>query len=239
MKNIDSILGTIYRFLLSNFGFWLLPIGNIIKKFFNYNPQKNALEYAFKFIAKQKVIGDYLEFGVFEGKSFINAYQAALKNSLFYINFYAFDSFQGLPLVAEIDQEGLCRFERGMFACSLDQFKKNIQKKGGVKKSDLFKIKIIDGWYKDTLNNDLKKNLPLKKAAVVLIDCDLYESTVTVLEFITDYIQKGTIILFDDWFIFPNGGEKRALGEWLKNHSNIRVKEFYKFGYAGNSFLVI
>jgi hypothetical protein len=31
--------------------------------------------------------------------------------------------------------------------------------------------------------------LPLKKAAIIMIDCDLYESTVSVLDFITDYLQ--------------------------------------------------
>jgi O-methyltransferase len=49
---------------------------------------------------------------------------------------------------------------------------------------------------------------------VIWVDCDLYESTVPVLDFITEYIQDGTVIIFDDWYSFradPDRGEQKAL----------------------------
>ncbi|MCG2718374.1 MAG: methyltransferase, partial [Nanoarchaeota archaeon] len=70
--------------------------------------------------------------------------------------------------------------------------------------------------------------------------CDLYESTVLVLDFITEYIQDGTIIIFDDWFSFrgnPNRGEQKAFKEWLKKNPSIKTTEFYRFGWHGNSFI--
>ncbi len=110
--------------------------------------------------------------------------------------------------------------------------------KNGV---DLEKITFIEGWYNKTLNEGTKKKLSTKKAAIVLIDVDLYESTVPVLDFITAYLQTGTILIFDDWFAYrgdPRRGEQRAIREWLKRNPNIELIEFYHYSWGGNSFIV-
>ena len=44
-------------------------------------------------------------------------------------------------------------------------------------------------------NNPLLK--PLKPVAVAWVDCDLYESTQPVLEFLTGRLQDGSLIFFD------------------------------------------
>jgi hypothetical protein len=83
--------------------------------------------------------------------------------------------------------------------------------------------------------------LPLRKAALVWIDCDFYESTVPVLEFITDYVQDGTLLIFDDWFCFrgdPERGEQRAFAEWLARNPWIRAGELLRFGWHGSSFIL-
>jgi hypothetical protein len=106
---------------------------------------------------------------------------------------------------------------------------------------DLSRVKLVPGWYDKTLNDKTKRELQIKKAAVVWVDCDLYESTVPVLDFITDYVQSGTIILFDDWYCFkadPNRGECRAFNEWLARNPTIRAFEYKKFEAAGNSFIL-
>ena len=64
------------------------------------------------------------------------------------------------------------------------------------------RVKIIPGWYSEVLNENTKKKLQIKKAAIVYVDCDLYESTVPVLDFITDYPVDGSILIFDDWNSF-------------------------------------
>ena len=151
--------------------------------------------------------GDYLEFGVHLGKSFVASYKAAQRYGLKDMKFYAFDSFAGLPDVKGIDEVG-SQFRRGDYACTEEQFKKNLQAKG----VNLNKVVTVPGWYDNTLSNETKKKLPLKAAAVVWIDCDLYESTVPVLNFLTDYIVDGTILVFDDWFCFrgsPERGEQK------------------------------
>jgi len=180
------------------------------------------------------VEGDYLEFGVFEGASFVPVFHFAQGVGLNSMKFYAFDSFQGLPSVKKTDV-GL--FNKGDWVCTLPKFKKLIRNRG----VDLNKVKIVKGWFDETLNEETKRKLPIKSASIVYIDCDLYESTVPVLDFITDYLINGTIIIFDDWFCFkgnPNRGEQRAFKEWRKRHPEITIIQFRKFGCSGNSFIV-
>ena len=57
------------------------------------------------------------------------------------------------------------------------------------------------------------------------IDCDLYSSTKTVLEYLNQQIVKNTIIRFDDLLPsplspYPNWmeGEWKALSEWVKKY---------------------
>ena len=92
-----------------------------------------------------------------------------------------------------------------------------------------------------TLNNETKQKLPIKSAAIVFIDCDLYASTVPVLNFISDYLEDGAILIFDDWFCFkgsPERGEQKAFHEWLKNNPQFKAVEYHKFNWRGNSFII-
>ena len=108
-------------------------------------------------------------------------------------------------------------------------------------KVDLNQVTITPGWYNQTLNEKTKKTLNAKKVALVWVDCDLYESTVPVLRFITDYLQDGTIVIFDDWFCYrgnPNKGEQKAFREWLKNNRNFSASQYIMMPPFGNSFIM-
>jgi len=191
-----------------------------------------------EFVQGSRLKGDYLEFGCYEGKSLISAFHFAQARGLKHMRFYAFDSFEGLPEIKGIDEVKDIDnyFTKGLYACDVNKFKNNL-KRGGV---DLNKVEIVPGWYDDVLNEETKKKLPINKAAVIWIDCDLYESTVPILNFITDYLQDGTILIFDDWFCFrgnPDKGEQKAFREWLEKNLSIKATEFHKFGWNGNSFI--
>ena len=163
---------------------WLPWYKDIYHKIFEYS--KNA-----------QIEGDYLEFGVEYGNTFIIAYHTARKLNLKSMNFFAFDSFQGLPEIRGIDAE-VRHFEEGTFATEKQVFLRRLKQN----KVDINKVYTVPGWFNETLTNDTKKKLIIKKASVIMVDCDLYESTVPVLDFIVDYLQDGTIIIFDDWFCF-------------------------------------
>lgn len=204
---------------------------------FNYYKFEELFKKVMLFVTSNRIVGDYLEFGVYRGESFITAYRFAKMSNLKSMNFYAFDSFHGLPKIEGIDADGFRHFSEGILSYSVKEFKKNISEEG----VDLNKVTIVQGWYNEVLNEETKKNLRIKKSAVIMIDCDLYKSTVPVLNFVTDYIQDGTILIFDDWFCFrgdPNRGEQRAFREWLENNSLIKATQFHKYGAMGNSFIL-
>lgn len=204
---------------------------------FTYNRFEEIFKKVMHFVWSNRVQGDYLEFGVYEGDSFTAAFRFAQLFGLDYMNFYAFDSFQGLPEISGVDAAGFKHYRESEFSCSLPEFKKNICRQG----VDPERVKVVPGWYDKVLNDETKRKLQIKKAAVVMVDCDLYESTVPVLDFVTDYLQRGTILVFDDWLSYradPDRGEQRAFREWLDKNPSIKVTSYSRFGTEGNSFIV-
>jgi len=188
-------------------------IYRIVRSRWVVDPRKDSFAQIFATLASSGVEGDYLEFGVYRGSSFIQAYYMAKKYDLSRMRFFAFDSFQGLP-----EAEGRT-FDSGEFQCSQPLFTK-IVRKAGV---DLDRVVVVEGFYEDSLEDSVKINNDLKTAAVINVDCDLYVSTKDVLRFVEDLIQPGCIIIMDDWHTFeavdsPDDlvqfGEPRAFEEW-------------------------
>ena len=71
--------------------------------------------------------------------------------------------------------------------------------------------------------------------------CDLYISTIPVLQFIVPFLQQGTIICFDDWFSYGGDqmkGEIRATREWLEKTPQVKLMHYRDFGISGRSFIV-
>ncbi len=217
------------------YGF-ILPLGDILRK----NSDEEILEKAMKFAAHVGTGGDYLEFGVWKGRSFARAYHMrryVKDKKLNGMKFYAFDSFQGLPEIKGQYDNSSSEFKKGDYACDVETFKSNLVNKG----VNLKDVIIIPGWYDESLSETTKKKLPLKKAAIIFVDCDLYESAIPVLDFITDYVTNGTIIIFDDWFAFsgdPEKGEQRAFKEWLGRNPHIRATEWQRVNWKSNSFIL-
>jgi hypothetical protein len=183
----------------------------------------------------RNLVGDYYEFGLFEGYSFYRAIKLG-KRSIGRQNFFGFDSFEGLPEIKGIDAGW--RFKQGQYCCSLEQVQENLRSKGCLGKN----VYLIKGFFDESLKNKSKlETLPLGKAKVVLIDCDLYESTKDVLDFMFPYLQTGTRILFDDWNCFESDdqkGERRAWKEFLAEHPQIKATFEGYFGWHGAIFLI-
>jgi|TARA_B100000315_G_scaffold67346_1_gene61179 hypothetical protein len=225
-------------------------IKNSIKRFIKIISTKNNAEYDFRPKPRKREIleiamlatkswrlpkGDYLEFGVWEGKSFVYAYNLVKRYSLD-MKLYAFDSFKGLPAITDEDaRTGI--FKEGDYFCSEEQFRKNLE----LANVDLDKVTIVSGFYDQTLTPAMLTKLSIKRASVVFIDCDLYQSALSALDSITDIITNGTILIFDDWFCYggdPMAGEIRATNEWLARNPQLNLLQYRKFGIDGNSFIV-
>lgn len=187
---------------------------------------------AWHFLSRAGVQGDYLEFGVYRGETFRNAMRAAHRvcGRGFSGRFVAFDSFQGLPA------DGSKFYAPGEFRASRGELERRVrswQRK--------YPVHIVEGWFTETLKPALRSSLGLERAAFVNVDCDLYESTVPVLDFVTPLLQTGTILYFDDWYSIHgsmNHGEPKACAEWLARNPKIRLVPYRDVGVTGKMFIV-
>ena len=245
------MVGRVKKFLLNGFRrfAWRL-LGPASAQSQDYVGHHGCVRCASSFLAWNQIEGDYLEFGVYEGRSFAAAYRAiwaARERVRNFIGsedierwfhqrprFIAFDSFSGLP---GGEAERHADYGEGAYSCSEEQFLENIKNEG----VNLDDVSTVAGFYDQTLTSGLKDKLNLKRACCVLIDCDLYESTVPVLEFITDLVDQGTIIIFDDWYRYkgsPQKGEQRACNEWLARNPHIELVQYWQQGPQSVAFLV-
>lgn len=175
----------------------------------------------------------YFEFGCHSGRTFSAAVNAAKYLRLKKPEFYAFDSFEGLP-ETKVEEDGY--FQEGTFCTSRDDFVGIVRKKTGLSLEDKY---IVQGYYCDSLTPEVQASMP--KAGVVHIDVDLYSSTVEVLEFIKPLLVAGSLLIFDDWYCFPGGslmGERRALTEFLDKNPGFEVEPWKSYSTFGQSFFV-
>jgi len=209
------------------------PSYALVRSWFLPDRRRKHFESVFAAAAAAGVEGDYLEFGVYQGSSFIMANQLARKYVMNNMRFFAFDSFQGLP-----DDESET-FVRGTYQFSKSKFTNMIEKAG----VDMDKVVVVDGFFSESLTNDLKGKHALSKAAIINIDSDLYVSAKDVLKFLDDLVQPGTFLIFDDWntFVTSNDsgdieqlGERKAFREWPLSS---RFDEFYE-SVHGKAFLM-
>lgn len=184
-----------------------------------------------KALESLKVKGDYYEFGLYAGANFYHAQQEAKRLKLTEMNFWGFDSFEGLPPVSKDEATS---FVSGSYSCGLDRVKRLHEQFG----YDSQRVHFIKGWFDESLTDTLAVEQGMKSAAIVLVDCDLYQSTVPVLMFIAPLLQTGTIILFDDWGCFADDrGEKRAFREFLFVHPEWKANHFLEYNFNGDRFL--
>ena len=193
------------------------------------------LDLAARFVHVSKVSGAYVEFGVFRGFTFSSAYKSFQRHNSPISHMWAFDSFEGMPAPRGVD-DGAGSFQKaGQFSCSEEDF---------VGQLDGYRVPrssytVVPGWFNETLTPDLAKQIG--PAAVVWVDCDLYESTVPVLEFVRPLIQDGTLIVFDDYYCFAGRadlGERRALEEFLAANPDLALIDYAKYGSTGQAFIV-
>jgi O-methyltransferase len=179
------------------------------------------------------ITGYYFEFGCFKANTMRMAFDCF--HHLFDWHYVAFDSFEGLPEIGEIDKQVI--WEKGKLKMTEESFIATCSRHG-IPRDRLTTVK---GFYDVSLTDDLKRRLLPRKAAVIYVDCDLYLSTVPVLRFIEDFLQPGTVIVFDDWNCFladPDRGERRAWREFLESSPGLRFEPFVSKGMQ-TSFIFI
>ena len=139
--------------------------------------------------------GLILECGVADGAS-LRHLAAATTRML-----QGFDSFEGLP------EHWSGTFERkGKFG------------RGGALPEVPSNVALHKGWFEQTLPAFLTAH-PQEPIAFLHVDCDIYSSTVTVFRETGPRLQPGTVIVFDEYFNYPNWQrhEFRAFQEFIRD----------------------
>jgi hypothetical protein len=178
-------------------------------------------------------LGDYLEFGVFNGASLAAMYRALQHHGLDHVRLFGFDSFEGLPKAASHDDGGY--WTVGSCYSDLD-FTRECLSRWGV---DLGRVHLVKGWFSDTLNKETVRRLGIETASVVMIDCDLYSSAKEALTFAGAFIGDEAILFFDDMedhLVEKNMGEKRAFDEFLTENPYFDVRDLGSYGNSSRIF---
>ena len=207
-----------------------------------------AFKAGVRFINYEMIPGDILEFGCYTGRSLAclthhhQQYQE-IENSHNSQSspirmVYGFDSFEGLQ-----SGEGHPRWDTGLFSTN-HSFHPTIPEGADVTPEAVLsffshyglQIPIIQEGCFDQLDLD-----GVSQVALVHIDCDLYSSTKVALELIKDKLQVGSLIYFDDWFLYRgrrDKGERRAFSEFLEENPEISCEEFLRYAAACKAFIV-
>ena len=155
-----------------------------------------------KALNQVKTQGSYLEFGVYKGDS-INFIAEKIGEQAI----YGFDSFEGLP-------ENWGAAAKGAF--DRDGQLPNVREN----------VTLYKGWFDETIDLFLQEHP--EPVAFIHADADLYSSTSTILTKLQSRIKTGTVIVFDEYFNYP---------EW-KEHEYKAFMEFiertgFDFEYLG------
>lgn len=152
---------------------------------------------------------------------------------------FLFDSFEGLPQVSNPIDSASPHVSSGVWAPGVA---KDVPADRLLEMCSQYisrdRITIVPGWYKDTLPR-LDKGI---RFAFVHIDCDLYESTFSVLDhlFQNDAFADGCALYFDDWYCDRGSaeyGEQRAWAECVKKYQP-RFTDWGAYAAVGRRFIV-
>lgn len=154
-------------------------------------------------LCARQVPGDIVEFGVFQGDWIEHLYVSLEKNES-QKKIYGFDSFEGLPRPDAAND--LDCWVEGQYSADYksvyDKLKCEIRPR----------LILVPGWFNISVKSQLAINI--ETICYCRIDCDLYESAKSALEFLTDRLANNAIIIFDDWTHDENKGETKAFIEW-------------------------
>lgn len=142
-----------------------------------------------------QIPGDYYEFGCFTGSSLNHAIRTHLKFSkkkkevnFMSRTFFGLDSFEGFP--KEVHPE----YKSENFESNYDKVK--------LLENRYNCCKIIKGFFSESLKEI--ENQKEKKIAFAFIDCDIYDSSKYVINFIENRLSNGAFLMIDDYYNLDN-----------------------------------
>lgn len=152
---------------------------------------------AINYVFENNLVSDFglwLEFGVHAGGT-INRIAPYTQKTI-----YGFDSFEGLPeeWTGRIEQNGV-HYPKGTFSL------------GGWMPNVLPNVKLIKGWYKDTLPKFMNEHK--EPISFLHIDSDIYSSAKDIFNHTYKKIANNCVIVFDELIGYP-GFEQHEWKAW-------------------------
>ena len=189
---------------------------------------------AWMMLAFNGISGDYLEFGSHGGSTFVQSFEESRAVG-HRPHLWAFDSFMGLP-----DSEGVLdrhpMWSEGKMTTSLIDFREVC----GAASLSSADYSTVEGFYSDTLP-ELSKTGEPTDVSLAYIDCDLYSSTVSVLDFLEPRLKHGMLLAFDDYYCYSPelaSGEKLAFDQFCEDQLDWDFVPYARIGWSGMSFIV-
>jgi len=153
-----------------------------------------------------------LEFGVFKGTTINHLARQAPDR-----HFFGFDSFTGLPDHWAGSRYSAVNFDRG-----------------GKKPRVPANVSLVEGWFDKTLPDFLARQQ--QPIGFVHVDCDIYASTMTVLELTLPRLTPGAIIVFDEFFNYK-GYELHEYKAFFEAAERFKVS-YHFIAYGGQQVAV-
>ena len=219
----------------------------------NRNDTAGALHKAWGHIFTNHIRGDYVEFGVYHGDSFLASFQqhkvflrwlegqlaspedwrrkVAQKYVSSKVHFHGFDTFAGMP---ENSEENVT-FAEGTFFSSFDNVQNKCRRAGlGDESYSLYK-----GLFSET--GPIFSQRLSSKISILNIDCDIYSSARDALNIAGEFLQVGSVVMFDDYNAYcadNRAGERRAFREFC-GKTSFKFEPWFTYQYSGQSFLCV
>ncbi len=166
---------------------------------------KEVLKFSYDMARKYATSeGVYVECGIGAGAQIIAMAAGAPNKTI-----YCFDSFQGIPLPSNKDDQypGIRKLSRDEQMALPDPGKQALESTGvtsvslkdvvtHIKNSgvSIKKIYFIEGWFEETL-----PEFECPPISILRLDGDLYNSTYTCLKYLYPKVIKGGLVIIDDW----------------------------------------
>lgn len=201
-----------------------------------------ALSLAVEYINGGSVDGDVAEFGTMSGQTALVLAMSMASLALPHSpkrNLHLFDSFQGFPEITTATDKITPDVSRGFWSAGACKgIDKHTLKRVCANAIPADRISIHDGWYNQTLPAIPRDT----RFALIHIDCDLYQSTIEVLDhlFSNGMVSTGAAILFDDYncnMASNEFGERKAWDEIVKQFE-VRYSNSADYSWNGRKLIV-
>lgn len=162
--------------------------------------------------------GEVVELGVYKGASLVRfATFREILESPYSRKIIGFDAFGKFPEQGDrTDREFISSFEgAGGEGIPIDELRAAFERKG------MANIQLIKGDIAETVPAAIAAN-PALKIALLHIDVDVYEPTVTALTFLFDRVVSGGLVVLDDYGTVA--GETRGVDEFFRE-KGVRIEK--------------